>query len=114
VASPYLLGDWGGVRASLANKGVTFDFASMNDLLIDTHRDLANWSRIRGTIDIDFEKADLVRGLSFHITALWPSGRNQGGYIGSIANPSSLVSTATIRFDSWWLALHRDKRKSHP
>jgi porin len=109
-----MFGDWGGARASLANKGVTFDFASMNDLLIDMHRDLAKWSGIRGTIDIDLEKADLVRGLSFHITALWQAGGNLGGYIGSFANPSNLVSTATIRLDSWWLALNRDRRKIHP
>ena len=97
-----MLGDWGGERTHLANRGVTFDFVSVNDLLLDTRKDVANWSRIRGTIDIDFGKAELVPGLSFHATALWQAGGNMGAYIGSVANPSSLVSANTIRLDSWW------------
>lgn len=100
--SPYMLGDWGGERTNLANRGVTFNFISVNDLLLDTHSALTNWSRVRGTVDIDFGKADLVPGLTFHMTALWQAGGNLGTYIGSIANPSSLVSADTTRLDSWW------------
>ncbi|HUB81622.1 MAG TPA: carbohydrate porin [Bryobacteraceae bacterium] len=97
-----MLGDWGGERTKLANEGIVFNVISVNDLLIDTNSDLANWSRVRGTMDIDFGKADLVQGLKFHITALWQAGGNMGTYIGSIANPSSLVSADTFRLDSWW------------
>lgn len=100
--SPYMLGDWGGERTRLESLGVTFNFISVNDLLLDTRSDVANWSRVRGTVDIDFGKADLVQGLTFHMTALWQAGGNMGSYIGSIANPSSLVSADTIRLDSWW------------
>jgi porin len=100
--SPYMLGDWGGERTWLANRGITFNFISVNDTLMDTQRDFANWSRVRGTVDIDFGKADLVPGLTFHMTALWQGGGNLGTYIGSIANPSSLVSADTTRLDSWW------------
>jgi porin len=102
VNSPYMFGDWGGERTKLADLGVTFNFISVNDLLLDTKSDLANWSRVRGTVDIDFGKADLVQGLTFHMTALWQGGGNLGTYIGSIANPSSLVSADTTRLDSWW------------
>jgi porin len=102
VDSPYMFGDWGGERTSLANRGITFNFISVNDLLLDTNKDLANWSRVRGTVDVDFGKADLAPGLTFHMTALWQAGGNLGTYIGSIANPSSLVSADTIRLDSWW------------
>src|SRR5690349_3704833 len=101
--SPYMLGDWGGERTSLENRGVTFNFVSVNDLLVNTQDQAANWSRIRGTVDVDFGKAELVPGLKFHMTALWQAGGNMGGYIGTIANPSSLVSDNTIRLDSWWL-----------
>lgn len=97
-----MFGDWGGERSALARRGIVFTFVSVNDLLLDTRSDLANWSRVRGTLDIDFGKAELVRGLTFHMTALWQSGGNMGGYIGSIANPSSLVSADTTRLDSWW------------
>jgi hypothetical protein len=33
---------------------------------------------------------------------LWQAGGNMGAYIGSSANPSSLVSANTTRLDSWW------------
>jgi len=108
---PYLFGDWGGERTRLANTGVVFNFVSVNDLLLDTRGDTTNWSRVRATLDVDFGKAELVPGLKFHITALWQAGGNLGGYIGSVANPSSLVSADTTRLDSWWFeqALANDK-----
>ncbi len=100
--SPYLFGDWGGERTRLANLGLTVDFISVNDFLVDQRGGDANWSRVRGTADFDFGKADLVPGLTFHITGLWQAGGNMGAYIGSSANPSSLVSANTARLDSWW------------
>lgn len=102
LAQPYMLGDWGGERTRLKDKGVSFSFLSVNDFLADTKGDAANWSRVRGTLDIDFGRAELVPGLKFHITGLWQGGGNMGTYIGSIANPSSLVSADTTRLDSWW------------
>jgi CheY-like chemotaxis protein len=68
--SPYIFGDWGGERTKLANMGITFSFISVNDFLADTKGDEANWSRVRGTMDIDFGQLELVPGLKFHITAL--------------------------------------------
>jgi carbohydrate-selective porin OprB len=100
--SAYMFGDWGGERTALERNGIVFNFLSVNDLLLDSRSDVANWSRVRGTLDVDFGKAELVQGLTFHITALWQGGGNLGGYIGSIANPSSLVSANTTRLDSWW------------
>lgn len=100
--SPYMLGDWGGKRTALERSGIVFNFVSVNDFLEDTLSDVANWSRVRDTLDIDFGKADLVEGLSFHITALWRTGGNMGTDIRSIANPSSLVGAGTTRLDSWW------------
>jgi porin len=102
INSPYMLGDWGGERTALERSGIAFNFISVNDFLEDTRSDVANWSRVRATLDIDFGRAELVQGLTFHITALWQSGGNLGGYIDSIANPSSLVSADTTRLDSWW------------
>lgn len=102
VNSPYMLGDWGGTRNTLANLGLTFNFISVNDFLVNQRGGDANWSRVRGTADFDFGKAELVPGLTFHITGLWQAGGNMGAYIGSSANPSSLVSANTTRLDSWW------------
>ena len=102
VNSPYMFGDWGGERTRLANLGLIFNFISVNDFLVNDRGRDANWSRVRGTADFDFGKAELVPGLTFHITGLWQGGGNMGDYLGSSANPSSLVSANTTRLDSWW------------
>lgn len=100
--SSYMLGDWNGKRTALANRGITLNFIYIGDTLAHTRRDVANWSRVRGTLDIDFGKAELVRGLRFHITAMWQAGGNLGARLGTIANPSSLASINLTRLDSWW------------
>ena len=46
--SAYMLGDWGGERSNLANQGIVFNVISVNDVLLDTRSDVANWSRVRG------------------------------------------------------------------
>jgi porin len=108
--SPYLLGDWGGARTRLENAGVVLNLFYVNDLLMD-RRDLANWSRLRGTLDVDFGKAELARGLKFHMAAMWQAGGNLAAYIGAIANPSSNAGFNLFRLDSWWFeqALAHDK-----
>jgi carbohydrate-selective porin OprB len=97
-----MFGTWNGERTRLEHMGVTFSFQSVNDFLVDGKGDDANWSRVRGTMDIDFGKAELFPGLKFHVTGLWQAGGNMGTHIGSVANPSSLVSANTTRLDSWW------------
>ena len=103
----YLLGDWGGKRSKLAEKGVTFDFFYIADLEANPSGGMqqtqAGWPRIRGTIDINFDRLIEWQGLSFHATGLWQSGVNLGAKIGTLANPSDLVSAHTTRLDSFWL-----------
>jgi porin len=103
----YLLGDWGGTRSQLAQEGVTFDVSYISDFLGNPTggRDQAftSWQRIRGIVDIDIGKLTDTNAPTFHITGLWQNGANLGStYLGSIANPSSLVSAPTFRLDSWW------------
>jgi len=104
----YLFGDWGGARTRLEEQhGVKFDFFYVTDLLANpeggTYKE-SGWNRVRGTMDIDFNKLIGAKGLTFHVTGLWQSGVNLGGsYLGSIANPSGLVSAHTTRLDSFWL-----------
>ena len=114
----YLLGDWGGERTKLEERGVTFDFFFVSDMLANvkggTEKE-AGWNRVRGTMDLDFArmfKMDAFKGLTLHVTGLWQGGVNLGGgpnphtglpYFGSIANPSGLVSAHTTRLDSFWL-----------
>jgi porin len=103
----YLFGDWGGKRSKLAEKGVTFDFFYIADLEANPSGGMqqtqAGWPRIRGTIDINFDRLIEWQGLSFHSTGLWQSGVDLGSKIGTLANPSDLVSAHTTRLDSFWL-----------
>jgi len=102
----YLLGDWGGKRDELAEMGVVFDFYYVTDMQANPTGGLkqtqAAWNRVRGTMDIDFGKFSSLHGLTFHITGLWQGNVNLGAEIGTIANPSGLVSASTTRLDSWW------------
>lgn len=103
----YLFGDWGGERSKLAEKGISFDFFYIADLEANPSGGMqqtqAGWPRIRGTIDINFDRLIEWQGLSFHTTGLWQSGVNLGAKIGTLANPSDLVSAHTTRLDSFWL-----------
>src|SRR5215470_2762602 len=56
----HLLGDWGGERSRLLERGVRFDFFYITDSLWNIKSEKAtrlfSWNRVRGTIDIDFGK----------------------------------------------------------
>jgi porin len=103
----HLFGDWGGERTALAEKGITFDFFYITDLEANPTGGLqqaqAGWERLRGTVDINFDRLISWQGLSFHATGLWQSGANLGAKIGTLANPSDLVSAHTTRLDSFWV-----------
>lgn len=103
----YLFGDWGGKRSALAEKGITFDFFYISDLLANpsggVQQTQGGWQRVRGTVDVNFDRLMQWQGLRFHATGLWQSGVNLGGKIGALANPSDLVSAHTTRLDSFWL-----------
>lgn len=109
--SLYMFGDWSGQRIRLANSGAVFNVIYVDDLFVDGRGDLGNWSRLRGTLDFDFGKAELIRGLKFHIAAMWQAGGNVGAYLGTIASPSSNASFNLTRLDSWWFeqAVAKDK-----
>jgi carbohydrate-selective porin OprB len=103
----HLFGDWGGERSRLEEKGVNFDLQYISDSLWNIKSEkkerLANWSRVRGTVDIDFGSLIHQEGLYFHATALWQGGGNLGQYLGLLSSPSGMSSGNTFRLDSWWL-----------
>lgn len=111
LSQKYLL-NWGPGRDNLEKNGVTFDLHYIMDALADPvhpkagKEEFNTWDRIRATVDIDFSKFTSLDGLKYHATGLWQTGQNMGGgqYIGSIANPSGLVSSHTTRLDSMWLS----------
>jgi len=114
----YLLGDWKGKRSALAEKGVTFDFFYISDMLANPSGGLeqtqGGWKRIRGTIDINVDRLMQWQGLRFHATGLWQSGVNLGGKVGTLASPSDLVSAHTTRLDSFWLEQNLGTRFNAP
>lgn len=63
---PYLLGDWGGVRSRLANRGITFDLYSTNFFNDIANGGLRETATYRGRMDylahIDGAKAGLWQG----------------------------------------------------
>ena len=103
----YLLGDWGGERSKLADKGVVLDIFYVADFQANPTGGISSagaWNRVRGTVDVDFEKLAGAKGLTLHVTGVWQGGVDLGlQYLGSIANPSGLVSAHTTRMDSYWL-----------
>ena len=105
---PYLTGDPGNYRSSLAKEGITFDLQEINDYIGVVQGDTTrghddDWNRVRFTLDVDFGKLAHIDGLSFHITGLNQNGGSAGANLGLLANPSSLVSSQTTRLDSFWL-----------
>jgi len=103
----HLFGDWRGKRTELENKGVSCDLQYIADHLWNVgsaqKTRLADWNRVRGTVNIDLGTLAGARGLYFHITGLWQGGGILGAYLGAIASPSGMSSANTFRLDSYWL-----------
>jgi len=103
----HLLGEWGGLRPELLNRGVRFDFQYISDSLANVAGDrndrFVAWNRLRGTVDIDFGALIDQPGWYFHATALWQNGANIGTYLGLLTSPSGMASEHTFRLDSWWI-----------
>ena len=106
-AAGHLLGDWGGVRTRLLQRGVRFDFQYISDTLwgfeSQQKPQSATWNRFRATVDIDFGALAGQDGLYFHATGLWQAGGNLGEKLGLLIGPSGMASNNTVRLDSWWI-----------
>jgi porin len=107
----HLLGEWGGARTRLLERGVKFDLHFVSDSLANVKSQqpprFASWNRFRGTVDIDFGALTGVQDLYFHITGLWQGGGNLGAYLGALTSPSGMSSANTCRLDLWWFEKRR-------
>ena len=106
MAETHLLGDWGGMRTRLVDRGVQFDFQYVSDTLWgfkSQQTPFASWNRFRATVDIDFGTLAGLDGWYFHATGLAQGGGNLGLDLGLLTGPSGLVSANTTRLDSWWI-----------
>src|SRR5260370_17296802 len=99
-----LLGDWGGFRPCLFERGVRFDFQYISDNLTNVHSDrndrFVSWDRVRGTVDIDFGALIGQAGWYFHATALWQNGGHLGTYLGLLTSPSGISRSHTFPLPS--------------
>lgn len=106
-ARRYLLGDWGGIRTGLAEKGMVFDFFYISDSqgnpIGGLQQGATTWERVHARIDIDFSQFMGWQGLKFHASGLWQTGGNLGARMGALANPSDLVNANAARLDTFWL-----------
>ncbi len=106
-ARQYLLGDWGGARTELAQKGIAFDFFYISDSqgnpVGGLQQSATTWERVHGRIDIDFSRFTRWQGLKFHASGLWQTGANLGARMGALANPSDLVNANATRLDTFWV-----------
>jgi porin len=106
-ARSHLLGDWGGLRSELQERGVTFDLQYVGDHLWNIESQqrqrLASFNRFRGTVDLNLDTLVHWRGTTVHGTAVWQAGDNIGQYLNLLADPSGLASANTFRLDSWWI-----------
>lgn len=102
----YLLGDWGGERSRLADKGVTFDLNDIGDLQADAtgsqeHR-FIYFGRFRASSDIDFNKLANFDG-EFFVTAICQYGQNlSGDYLHVNTLTSSIAGVQSERIDQLW------------
>ena len=105
--------DWGGVRPRLAEKGIDFSGFWQNDYFADPSvgntqgiKGTGDWSRIRGTLDIDMDRLAHVKGLSFHITSTLNQGLDVMGdnrYMDSLVGDGNDSINHQLRLDSWWV-----------
>ncbi len=105
--SRHVTGDLGGARERLSERGFAYALEYLSDSLGNVRSvqpaRFTSYSRVRGTVDFDFEKLAQVSGLTVHITGVWQTGANQGAYLGTIATPSAISTFNAFRLDAWWV-----------
>ena len=109
-----LTGDWGSTRTKLAEKlGISLNGFWDNSYFADPsvgnapgYAGTGNWSRIRGTLDIDMGKLARLNGLSLHITSTLNEGLDvihDSRYMDSLVGIGNDTGSHQLRLDSWWV-----------
>ncbi len=74
----YLLGDWGGLRTDLANKGINFEFFYAGSVPNNLHGGIEPGAVYQGALmmllDLDSKKLLGYEGGTFHASSLWLHG----------------------------------------
>ena len=108
-------------RTKLGDKGLKISGFWQNDYFGDPKvgatrgfTGTGDWSRIRGSLDIDMQKLAHAQGLSLHITSTLNQGLDVIGdsrYMGSLIGNGNDTLNHQLRLDSWWVRqeIHEDK-----
>jgi porin len=104
----YATGDWGGLRTTLAERGVVFNFTYTADGFGVVSGGLKRGVLYNGLLDlgtdIDLEKLLGWKGGHFHVNAIYPHGENgSANYVGDIGTFSNIEAYDTWRLYELWL-----------
>jgi porin len=101
-----LTGDWGGVRSTVLQHGVSIDIANTGDLLANSRgvsSDVRYANLLETSLTADMEKLVGLSGGSLYIMAIGTHGRDPGEATGSITAPSNLAANNTFKvFEAWY------------
>lgn len=104
----YATGDWGGLRTSLAARGIIFNFTYAADPIGVVSGGIKRGVLYNGFLDlgtdIDLEKLAGWKGGHFHVNAFHPHGANgSANYVGDIGTFSNIEAYDTYRLYELWL-----------
>jgi len=104
----YAIGDWGGQRTLLSDRGVLFNFTYVADVLSVVSGGIKRGTFYNGFLDlgtdIDFEKLVGWKGTHFHVNGFYPHGENgSGNYVGDIGTFSNIEAYDTYRLYELWV-----------
>ena len=103
-----LTGDWGGIRTTLAEQGVTFTLKYTSDLQANVAGGIRRGAVYDGLfepeVDIDLDKAVGWNGASASVSMLQISGPSATAwYVGNLLNVSSINGRPATRLYNAWL-----------
>ena len=106
-AGDFALGDWGGARTALSDKGIDFTINYTAEVFGHVSGGLRRGAAFNGLfelgLDFDFEKLAGLKGLTGHVNGFIPSGESfsdhYGGDLGTISN-IEFYNSARL-FEAW-------------
>lgn len=111
-----LTGNWGGIRTSALERGISIDIANTGDLLANSGgiEDGARYANLVETaLTIDLDKLFGWHGGTVYIMAIGAQGWDPGEAVGSISAPSNLAADETFKlFEAWFEQSFFDDRLS--
>lgn len=103
------IGDWGGARSALGDKGISVGVRYTGETLRTSSGGAEQGTAFEGLVDIevdtDLEKLVGWRGATTHLRAFHihnVGGKNAADYAGAISDPSNIDALATTRLFTAW------------